>query len=269
MARRAKVVAPPPQDYTPEPLVQEEPTVLETEDDIIVEESQWVDGNLSEEVGPTEEELEKERIAKERYDEIQRKKEEEARRLNALEEEAKRLIAVEEEKRLAEEENLRLLQERENLEQTKRNLEEENLRLQKIAEESTRQIDPAILVNEEIERLRKQNAELERQKDAALRSKEDQILKMRKQATQQKVTQLNILEERKPSLTSRIKEFFKKRRIKRATTIPKKSNYEQAIIHQAALVVPKMLDDIEVMHERLTILEELLAKLNQRKKNDP
>lgn len=254
MARRAKVVAPPPQDYAPEPLISEDPVVEEVVEEVI--EDQWIDGNLSEQVGPTEEELEKDRIAQQQYELIQARK---------AQEELER-IAAEEERRFAIEEAQRLSRERDELERVKRELEEENERLQKIAEESSKQIDPEVLVNEEIERLRRQNEELTRQKEAAIKSKEDHILKMRKQATQQKVNQLNILEERKPTLKNKIKEFFKKRRIKRATNLPKKSNYEQAIIHQAKLVVPKMLDDMEVMHERLTILEELLVKLNERDK---
>jgi hypothetical protein len=73
-----------------------------------------------------------------------------------------------------------------------------------------------------------------------------------------------MVQARKPSLLSRIKEFLRRRRIKLAT-VPR-ANYEQAIIHQASVAVPKMLDEIEKMHESLTILEELLAKHNERQK---
>lgn len=116
----------------------------------------------------------------------------------------------------------------------------------------------------EIEELRKQNQELARQKEAAEKAREEQILKARQQATEQRGSQLNIVQARKPSLVSRIKDFLKRRRIELAT-VPR-ANYEQAIIHQASVAVPKMLDDIEKMHERLTILEELLIKHKERQK---
>jgi hypothetical protein len=87
---------------------------------------------------------------------------------------------------------------------------------------------------------------------------------MRQQATDQKGSQLNMVEARKPSLLSRIKTFFRRRRIQLAT-VPR-ANYEQAIINQAAVAVPKMLDEIEKMHESLTILEELLAKNKERQR---
>jgi acyl-CoA reductase-like NAD-dependent aldehyde dehydrogenase len=89
-------------------------------------------------------------------------------------------------------------------------------------------------------------------------------LKARKQATDQKGSQLNMVEARKPSLLSKIKDYFRRRRIKLATV--SRANYEQAIIHQASVAVPMMLDTIETMHESLTILEELLAKHKERQK---
>lgn len=195
---RARVVAPPPQDYIPEPLVAPpEEIILEEE----IEAQQWIDSTLEEEITeiennePSQEELEKERIAQEKYEELQRQK------------------------------------------------------AQDVAQ---------------IEELKKQNQELLRLKEAAEKAKEEQILKLRQQATEQKGSQLNLIQARKPSLLSRIKDFFRKRRIQLAT-IPR-ANYEQAIINQAAVAVPKMLDDIEKMHEHLTILEELLIKHKERQK---
>ena len=193
---RARVVAPPPQDYIPEPLVAPPPPPE------IVEEQEWIEGNLEEEVEqnePSEEELERERIAQEKYEEIQRNK----------------------------------------------------------IEEETR-------VSLELQTLREENKKLTREKEAAEKAREEQILKVRQQATDQGGSQLNMVQARKPTLISRIKDFFRKRRIQLAT-IPR-ANYEQAIIHQASVAVPKMLDDIERMHESLTILEELLAKLKEREK---
>jgi hypothetical protein len=191
---RARVVAPPPQDYVPEPLVSVPPPLEE----VVVE--NWTDGNLQEEIisnEPSPEELEKERIAQQKYEELQRKKEEEESRLSA-----------------------------------------------------------------ELQSLRDENDKLIKEKQAIEKAREDQIVKMRQKATDQKGSQLNMVEARKPSLFHRIKDFFRRRRIKIATV--SRANYEQAIIHQAAVAVPKMLDEIEKMHESLTILEELLAKHKER-----
>jgi hypothetical protein len=196
---KARVVAPPPQDYVPEPLVSLPPVPEE------VEEQEWIDGNLEEEIievennEPSQEELERERIAQEKYEELQRKK----------------------------------------------------------VEEETR-------VSLELQTLREENKTLQREKEAAEKAREEQILKARQQATDKGGSQLNIVQARKPSLISKIKDFFRKRRIQLAT-IPR-ANYEQAIIHQASVAVPKMLDEIEKMHESLTILEELLTKHKEREK---
>jgi hypothetical protein len=193
---KARVVAPPPQDYIPEPLISEPPLPEE----VVAEE--WIDGNLQEEIvsnEPSAEELEKERIAQEKYEELQRKKAEEESRLSA-----------------------------------------------------------------ELKSLREENQKLIREKEVAEKAREDQIVKTRQQATDQKTTQLNMVEARKPSLLSRIKDYFRRRRIQLAT-VPR-ANYEQAIINQASVAVPKMLDEIEKMHESLTILEELLAKHKEREK---
>lgn len=268
MARRVKVVAPPPKDYVPEPLVA--PPV-----EIIVEEQQsvdtWLDGNLSEmleeiaAVEPSEEELEKERIAQQRYEEIQQKKKEEAE-LQAKIEEEKRLALEEAEKtkRLLEEEKDRLAAIAHD--QLKKKKEEELAAAsrEKLAKKDKKESKISAELAAELEELRKQNEELTRQKEAAEKAREEQILKARQQATEQRGSQLNMVQARKPSIKSRIKDFLKRRRIQIAT-VPR-GNYEKAIINQAAVAVPKMLDDIEKMHERLTILEELLIKHRERQK---
>jgi hypothetical protein len=186
---RAKVVAPPPEDYVPEPLVSQPKEDTE----------QWVESNYEETVEeitePSAEELEKDRIAQEKYEELQKQKAQ---------------------------------------------------------------------VLAEVDVLRKANEELLRLKEASDRAKEEQILRSRERATEQKASQLNLIQARKPSLISRLKDYFRKKRIKVAT-IPR-ANYEQAIINQASVAVPKMLDDIEKMHEHLTILEELLIKHKERQK---
>jgi hypothetical protein len=189
---RARVVAPPPQDYIPEPLVPLVPPPpapwMETPSEEVVAE-EWTEGNLQEEI-------------------------------------AEELI----------------------------NLRHDLTRQMTIANEH---------VNEN-EKLREENQKLIREKEAAEKAREDQIVKVRQQATDQKGSQLNMVEARKPSLLSRLKDFLRRRRIQLAT-VPR-ANYEQAIIHQATVAVPKMLDEIEKMHESLTILEELLAKHNERQK---
>jgi hypothetical protein len=199
---RARIVAPPPQDYIPEPLVPPPPPPwMDSPPEEVVAE-QWIEGNLEEEIvsnEPSPEELEKERIAQEKYEELQRKKAEEESRISA-----------------------------------------------------------------ELKSLREENQKLIREKEAAEKAREDQIVKTRQQATDQKTTQVNMVEARKPSLLSRIKDYFRRRRIQLAT-VPR-ANYEQAIINQATVAVPKMLDEIEKMHESLTILEELLAKHKEREK---
>jgi hypothetical protein len=116
----------------------------------------------------------------------------------------------------------------------------------------------------ELQSLRQENEKLIKEKLAIEHARENQIVKMRQQATDQKSSQLNMVEARKPSLFHKIKDFFRRRRIKLAT-VPR-VNYEQAIIHQASVAVPKMLDEIERMHESLTILEELLAKHTERQR---
>jgi hypothetical protein len=218
---RAKVVAPPPQDYIPEPLVSPPPSLEE------VVEEEWIEGSFQEEIievanEPSEEELEKERLAQEKHEELQRQK-----------------LLVEEESKVAAE------------------------TIAKAKEiETVHVTDPKLI--EELQAVKAENEKLAREKEAAEKAREDQIVKMRQQATSQQVSQLNMVEARKPSLFHRIKDFFRRRRIKLATI--SRANYEQAIINQASVAVPKMLDEIEKMHESLTILEELLAKHKERQR---
>jgi len=215
---RARVVAPPPKDYTPEPLV------AEPVEEVIAQE--WLDSNLQEQLeevvvpeepqGPSEEELEKERIAQEKYEELQRQK-------AAADEEAKK---------------------REKLEK-------------KAAKKN-----PELLA--EIEALRVANERLLREKEAAEKAREQQIIAARNKATEERGNQLNLVKQRKPSLWNRINAFLRRRRIQVATVGIK--NYETAIIQRAKFAVPKMLDDLEKMHEQLTILEELVNKYVEREK---
>lgn len=263
MARKVKVVAPPPENYVPEPLVSPQVTVEEQEV------SEWSDSSLTdliEETAPTEpsaEELEKDRIAQRRYEEIQRQKQEEADRLAKLEELKK--------------------QELEDAERLKRELAEEKDRLAAIAYAKLQEAkkveeiieDPVPVrkkpekkedakLKAELDALRAENERLAREKEAAEKAREETIVAMRNKATEQRGNQLNMVKSRKPSLWVRLKARLKRKRIELATVGVK--NYETAIIQRARIAVPKMLDDIEKMHEQLTILEELLNKHKEREK---
>jgi hypothetical protein len=71
---RARVVAPPPQDYIPEPLVSAPPPPEE----VVAEE--WIDGNFQEEIveveiiEPSQEELDREKIAQEKQKQLLKQK---------------------------------------------------------------------------------------------------------------------------------------------------------------------------------------------------
>ena len=236
---RARVVAPPPKDYIPEPLVATPPPSE------IVEEQEWIEGNMEEDIievelnEPSQEELDREKIAQEKHEELQRQK-----------------LAVEEESKVA----------AETIAKAKEIVENPPVKIETVIEtivETVHVTDPKLV--EELDLLRAANEKLVRENEAAAKAKEEQILKVRKQATDQKSSQLNMVEARKPSLVSKIKSFLKRRRIKSATN-PLHTNYEFAIIQQASVAVPKMLDDMEKMHENLVILEELLVKYKERQK---
>jgi hypothetical protein len=235
---RARVVAPPPQDYIPEPLVSAPPPPEE----VVAEE--WIDGNFQEEIvevvidEPSQEELDREKIAQEKHEELQKQK----------------LVVVEETKAAAE-----------TIAKAKEILDNPPVVIEKVIEtviETVHVTDPKLV--EELQILKEENEKLARENDRVAKAREEQIVKARQQATDQKGSQLNMVEARKPSLLSKIKDFLRRRRIKLAT-VPR-ANYEQAIINQAMVAVPKMLDTIETMHESLTVLEELLAKHKEREK---
>jgi len=236
---RARVVAPPPQDYIPEPLVSAPPPPEE----VVVEE--WVDGNFQEEIieveinEPSQEELDRERIAQEKHEELQRQK-----------------LAIEEESKVA----------AETIAKAKEILENPPVVIEKVIEtviETVHVTDPKLV--EELQILKEENEKLARENAAAAKIKEEQILKARQQATEQRsnqqMVQLNMTP-KQPSLISKIKTLFRNRRIKSATNVGIK-NYETAILERARIAVPKLLDDIEKMHEQLTILEDLLTKYSE------
>jgi hypothetical protein len=236
---RARVVAPPPQDYIPEPLVAPPPPPE------IVEEQEWIEGNFQEEIievelnEPSQEELDREKIAQEKHEELQRQK-----------------LAVVEESRVAVE----------TIAKAKEILDNPPVVIEKVIEtviETVHVTDPKLV--EELQILKEENEKLARENDRAVKAKEEQIVKMRQQATEQRsnqhMIQLNMTP-KIPSLISKIKTLFRNRRIKTATTVGIK-NYETAILERARIAVPKLLDDIEKMHEQLTILEDLLTKYSE------
>ena len=236
---RARVVAPPPQDYIPEPLVS---APLPPEK-VVIEE--WIEGNFQEEIieveinEPSQEELDRERIAQEKHEDLQRHK-----------------LAAEEESKVA----------AETIAKAKEIIENPPVVIETVIEtvvETVHVTDPKLV--EELDLLRAANEKLLRENEATAKAKEEQIVKARQQATDQKGSKLNMVEARKSSLVSKIKSFLKRRRIKSATN-PLHTNYEFAIIQQASVAVPKMLDDMEKMHENLFILEELLVKYKERQK---
>ena len=239
---RARVVAPPPIDHIPEPLVAS-PVIVEQE--VIIEEpisteTIWEEGNYAEEVTvePSPEEIEQERIAQEKYEQLQQQKlvsQQQAKEAEEILTEAKRII------------------------------ENPPVVIETVVEtvvETVHVQDPETL--KELEILRRENEQLTRIKEAAEKAKEEKILAARKKMTEQKGNQLNIVEQRKPSLLNRLKEYLRKRRIKKATVSIK--NIETAIIERARIAVPKILDDMEKVHEELVILEELLAQYTSQKK---
>lgn len=240
---RARVVAPPPEDYMPEPLVSLPPAPVE------VVAKEWIDGNFQEEIieveidEPSQEELDREKIAQEKHEELQRQK-----------------LFAEEESKVASE----------IVAKAKEILENPPVKIETVVEtviETVHIIDPKLV--EELQVLKAANEKLARENNAAARVKEEQILKARQQATDQRsnqhMIQLNMTP-KIPSLISKIKTLFRNRRIKSATNVGIK-NYETAILERARIAVPKMLDDMENMHEQLTILEDLLTKYSEVKGN--
>ena len=284
---RARVVVPPPEDFVPIPLDHtghlnvspaEEPVVENVSEtsiqisDTVEELSTWVSGDMREaedipeEEYIDEEELERERIAREKHEELLRQR-------AAAEQEAKENAqALAKAKELLENPPVVVETVVETVHVTDPKLEEQIKKLKKDKKELLDQIEslkktvpsnPNLLA--QISQLTADNERLTREKEAAERAREQQILAMRQKAseTRGQNVQMNLVKDRRPPLLDRIKifikDYLKKRRIDKATTITK-AGYENAIIHRAKIAVPKMLDDMEKMHEQLAILESLLEK---------
>jgi len=279
---RAKVVVPPPKDYIPVPLEHSGifEVASETQEEIQEDqtESSWIDGTIEEPEISTEE-LEKERIAQEQYEAIQRKKEEdrlssenEVKRITKLQKDNQRITKLatkktEKEKaksaKFAEELQL-VITEKHELEHTVTELLAKIEKLENIPVSASQvQTDNSELLKK-LDELITANERLTREKEAAETAREQQIVAMRQKAieTRGSVQQLNLATGRKPNLWNRIASFVKTklrdRRIKEATVGIK--NYDVAIIQRARIAVPKILDDMEKIHEQLSILEELIQK---------
>ena len=295
---RARVVVPPPEDFVPVPLDHtghldvppaEEPVVEEVSEtsiqisDTVEEVSTWVSGDMREaedipaEEYIDEEELERERIAQEKHEELLRQRAEAERKAKEDAEalaKAKELldnppVVVETVVETVHVTDPKLEEQIKKLKKEKKDLstqhEEEIKNLQVQIDELKRTVpsNPNLLA--QITQLTADNERLTREKEAAEKAREQQILAMRQKAseTRGQNVQMNLVKDRRPSLLDRIKisikEYLKKRRIDKATTVTK-VGYENAIIHRAKIAVPKMLDDMEKMHEQLSILESLLEK---------
>lgn len=285
---RARVVVPPPADFVPVPLehtghleqsVIEETTIEEVSEtsiqisDTAEETSSWISGDMREaedisaEEYIDEAELERERIAQEKHEELLRQRaiaEQKAKEDAEALAKAKEIlenppVVVETVVETVHITDPKLEEQINKLKKEKKELQEKNEELQKIVPSDS-------ILQSKIDQLIADNERLTREKEAAEKAREQQILAMRQKAIQQsrgQNVQMNLVKDRKPPLLDRIKifvkEFLKKRRIEKATTVTL-AGYETAIIHRAKIAVPKMLDDIEKMHEQLTILETLIEK---------
>lgn len=284
---RARVVVPPPADFVPVPLEHtghldipqaEEPQVEEVSEtsiqisDPVDGATAWISGDMREAKDiPAEEyideaELERERIAREKHEELLRQRAEAERKAK---EDAEALAKA---KELLDNPPIVIETVVETVEVSDPKQEEKIKRLKKTVKDLEKEIEDlknTVPSNTnllaQITQLTADNERLTREKEAAEKAREQQILAMRQKATETRGqnVQMNLVKDRKPPLFDRIKiyvkEFLKKRRIEKATTVTL-AGYETAIIHRAKIAVPKMLDDIEKMHEQLTILETLLEK---------
>ena len=284
---RARVVVPPPEDHGIVPLDHtghldvpptEEPVVEEVSEtsiqisDTVEEVSTWVSGDMREaedipaEEYIDEEELERERIAQEKHEELLRQRAEAERKAK---EDAEALAKA---KELLDNPPVVVETVVETVHVTDPKLEEQIKKLKKEKKDLLDQIEDLQKtvpsdsnLQSQIDQLIADNERLTREKEAAEKAREQQILAMRQKAseTRGQNVHMNLVKDRRPSLLDRmkisIKEYLKKRRIDKATTVTK-AGYENAIIHRAKIAVPKMLDDMEKMHEQLAILESLLEK---------
>lgn len=283
---RARVVVPPPVDFVPVPLEHTghidvapvEEVIEEVVEEVV---SSWIDGDMREQedipIAELEQEEERERIAQEKHEAIQLQRAEDERLAKEAAEalsKAKEILenppvvveTVVETVHVTDpklEEQIKKLR-KEKKELTSQHEEElKNLQVQIDNLKKTVPTNPNLLA--QITQLTADNVRLTAEKEAAEKAREQQILSMRQKAaseTRGNNQQLNIVKNRKPKLLDRIRGYFKtylkERRIKNATVGIK--SYDIAIIQRARIAVPKMLDDMEKMHEQLSILEELINK---------
>jgi hypothetical protein len=287
---RARVVAPPPTDFIPVPLEKShdeliaetyvEPLLekhiqisntVETFDHIIVE--------AKEETKPDKKQKKKEKeiLASRELGIIKRKSAELENKVASLTEQ------LETERRLSDElmssttaehkgaitmlqsmltkiqdERDGLAKEQENITLRNRNagIEESRLRA-KQAEDHKKDVDA----------LKAQLAELNQKlvtarEDALISFREEQALKRIKEEIVSNVTEIHQIKS-SPTWWSNLVSFFKRKRIE--LTMKTITNMDAAIVVRAKFAIPKMLDDIEKIHDQLSILEEMISRLPESK----
>lgn len=286
---RAKIVVPPPVDFVPVPLEHTGHLEVSSVEEPVVEEvteteevSTWVSGDMREEEDIpeeeyiNEEELERERIAQEKHQEILRQRTE--AEIAAKEEAEKNAIILQRAQEILDNppviteyvvdpdiaiklKNQFITEQQTLVETHEKELEELRTKIETL--EKTNPSNTNLLA--QISQLKTDNERLAKEKEAAEKAREQQILSMRQKAseTRGQNVQMNLVKDRRPSLFNRLKnygkEFLKKRRMEKAITVTV-AGYETAIIHRVKIAVPKMLDDMEKMHEQLSILETLVEK---------
>ena len=279
---RARVVAPPPKDYVPVPLnvsginvdLPQEATQSTNE---IIENLVETPTSADVVVTPTTE------VIVEKAKRKTNKKEREIlasrslglykKKNESLEEEVKQLkeqiVRIENESagsistlksllHSTQDERNNLLREKENVAVRNRDANNEESRLRaKLAEENKK------VVAELTQKIIELNQQLITAKeDALVQFREEQTLKKIKEQVSANITEIHEIKSL-PTWYSNLIAFFKRKKIE--LTMKTITNMDAAIIVRAKYAIPRMLDDIEKIHEQLSILEEMISMLQKSK----
>jgi len=279
---RARVVAPPPKDYVPVPLnvsginvdLPQEATQSTNE---IIENLVETPTSADVVVTPTTE------VIVEKAKRKTNKKEREIlasrslglykKKNESLEEEVKQLkeqiVRIENEStgsismlksllHSTQDERNNLLKEQENVAVRNRDANNEESRLRaKLAEENKK------VVAELTQKIIELNQQLITAKeDALVQFREEQTLKKIKEQVSANITEIHEIKS-SPTWYSNLITFFKRKKIE--LTMKTITNMDAAIIVRAKYAIPRMLDDIEKIHEQLSILEEMISMLQKSK----
>jgi hypothetical protein len=119
----------------------------------------------------------------------------------------------------------------------------------------------------EVDALKAQLAELNQKivtakEEALISFREEQALKRIKDEIVSNVTEIHQIKS-SPTWWSNLVSFFKRKRIE--LTMKTITNMDAAIVVRAKFAIPKMLDDIEKIHDQLSILEEMISRLPESK----